>query len=152
MPEVKLMQYDLFHLHEDRKEDEEMLDVWDMHNKFGFVRNAYPSELSEKQANDRYNFMLEELSEFKKAFDENDFPGMADALIDLVYVAKGTAVMMGLPWEDLWQDVHRANMSKERGTTARGMDEDLVKPTGWKAPETRKILIENGWAPDKEDQ
>ena len=37
-----------------------------------------------------------------------------DALIDLTYVAMGTAYMMGLPWQDLWDEVQRANMSKVR--------------------------------------
>ncbi len=43
-----------------------------------------------------------------------DLPKIADALVDLVYVALGTAHMHALPWQKLWDDVQRANMSKER--------------------------------------
>lgn len=126
-------------------EDPEILMVWEMHRKFGFVRGIKPSLLADGVAEHRAEFMQEELNEFKEAMFRKDLIGMADALVDLVYVAKGTAVMMGLPWEELWLDVQRANMSKERGTTRRGMPEDLVKPEGWKGPETEKILLEHGW-------
>src|SRR5690606_15968618 len=88
----------------------------------------------------RYEFMYEELCEFQEAHIKGDLAGAADALIDLVVVAMGTAVMMGLPWELLWDDVQRANMSKVRGVTSRGVGADLMKPEGWEAPKTDEIL------------
>src|SRR3546814_5926129 len=64
----------------------------------------------------------------------------ADALVDLVYVALGTAVMLGLPWDWLWNDVQRANMAKVRGMTKRGHAVDVTKPPGWQGPQNQRIL------------
>lgn len=76
-----------------------------------------------------------------------DLAGQADALVDLVYVALGTAVMMGLPWQELWSDVHAANLRKVRGRTKRDMPLDLMKPEGWVGPQTASILGHHGWKP-----
>lgn len=128
--------------------DHEMRDVRDLHRKFQLtVGEDGPQMLDRQKAEERHNFLEEELLEFYQAMANEDFAGMADALVDLVYVAKGTAVMMGLPWEELWDDVQRANMAKRRGVTERGHDEDLVKPEGWKPPQTEMILKANGWKP-----
>ena len=98
----------------------------------------------------RSNFMQEELDEFNKAFAEGDIAGMADALVDLVYVAQGTAHMLHLPWEVLWDDVQRANMTKERAAkdgsnSKRGSAWDVVKPEGWVGPNTEGILRDHGF-------
>lgn len=75
-----------------------------------------------------------------------DLAAQADALIDLDYVAKGTGVMLGLPWRALWDDVHRANMAK---STMRGSDgillEKIGKPKGWEPPHTEAILAIAGY-------
>ena len=83
--------------------------------------------------------------------DDAEMDEMADALIDLVYVAMGTAVMMGLPWQQLWDDVQRANMSKVRGTTHRGHTVDVSKPPGWVGPKTMEILTKYGFNPQSEE-
>lgn len=77
----------------------------------------------------------------KDAAPECDLEKAADALADLVYVALGTAHMMGLPFDAIWAEVQRANMTKERAESAR--DErskrqhvfDVVKPAGWTPPD-----------------
>lgn len=92
----------------------------------------------------RRRFMQEELDEFIEAESQEDRAGMADALIDLVYVAMGTAFLMGLPWEELWAEVHTANMLKIRATRAdeskRGTAFDAVKPQGWEPPDIEGVL------------
>ncbi|CAB4143255.1 Phosphoribosyl-ATP pyrophosphohydrolase-like [uncultured Caudovirales phage] len=125
--------------------DQEFNNVEEMHAKFGFTVGYYPEMLPRKVMLARAMFIKEELDELMNAIASNDLPEAADALIDIVYVAKGTAVMMGLPWEPLWDDVHRANMTKEKGLTKRGMDEDLIKPPGWEPPDTIQILLDYGW-------
>jgi predicted HAD superfamily Cof-like phosphohydrolase len=57
--------------------------------------------------------------------------------------------MMGLPWDELWDDVHRANMAKERGVGKRGHAVDCVKPVGWTPPKTEKILQQAGYCLEK---
>jgi predicted HAD superfamily Cof-like phosphohydrolase len=125
----------------------------------------------------RVKFMLEELDEFCKATgvtfttagsggeDEVDLGLLEinidssksidhaeafDALIDLVYVAMGTAHFMGYPWRLGWRLVQRANMSKVRAQkdasdSKRGSSFDVVKPPGWKAPDIRSLLNDMGF-------
>jgi hypothetical protein len=92
---------------------------------------------------DRVNFILEELHELNKAYNEHDLIGAADAIADLVYVALGTAYCMGLPFDAIWEAVHEANMAKVSGMTKRGMRYDAIKPIGWRSPEPRILAILN---------
>jgi len=57
----------------------------------------------------RYEYMAEELKEFVEADKVVD---QADAMIDLIYLALGTLVEIGVQPEELFAIVHRANMSK----------------------------------------
>lgn len=137
---------------------DEICDVLHFHDKFGIPVPDSPTPLTKQKLVERANFMLEELLEFAKAAglglydghfvgedtDDVDFPGQADALIDLVYVAKGTAAQLGLPWDALWDDVHEVNMTKVRGTSDRAYI-DVIKPPGWRGPATAKILQRYGW-------
>jgi hypothetical protein len=93
------------------------------HQKFG-VRHASifrpedsgpaPRLLSPEEAKFRIKFLREELEEFEEGVREGDLAKCADALVDLVYVALGTAHMQMLPWDELFAEVQRANMTKER--------------------------------------
>ena len=98
----------------------------------------------------RVKFLQEELDEFILGLADGDIAQMADALVDLVYVAQGTAHMLHLPWEVLWDDVQRANMAKERAAkdgsdSKRGSAWDVVKPEGWTPPSTEAILRNHGF-------
>lgn len=126
-------------------EDAEYLDVRAFQQKFGQLVGERPRFLTERKAVERIKFMGEELNEFVKGMNEKNILEMADALVDLVYVAKGTAVMMGLPWRALWNDVHDANMSKVPGKTHRGDLVDVCKPAGWAEPVTGDILDAYGF-------
>jgi predicted HAD superfamily Cof-like phosphohydrolase len=125
-------------------------DVGDFHQKMGLpvAGHMLPRQLTNEEFDYRRDFMLEELTEFTDAFAENDGPGMADALVDLVYVALGTAHYMGLPFDELWDEVQRANMAKRRwregdpvkprAAGAPGLD--VVKPEGWVGPDIAGVL------------
>lgn len=114
-------------------------DVRDFHEKFGVPQGDEPCMLGLATYMFRKNFLQEELDEFMEAYSEGDLHKAADALVDLVYVAHGTAAMMGLPWASLWNEVQRANMSKVRATSAeqskRGSALDVIKPEGWTGPD-----------------
>lgn len=132
-------------------------DVGDFHVKFNLPAVegywlAKPTGLENDEAlmAFRTKFLDEELDEFKKGRDEGDVAQMADALIDLVYVALGTAHFLGLPWDSLWEDVQRANMTKVRAAadgsdSKRGSAFDVVKPPGWQGPNTNSILRDYGF-------
>lgn len=121
-------------------------DVVQFHHKFGLDVDVEPRPLDPETFDYRKKFMQEELDEFESSFAEGDLAGQADALVDLVYVAMGTAHMMGLPWEALWAEVQAANMRKERATgsqdprSKRKNALDVVKPAGWKPPDIEAVI------------
>lgn len=102
----------------------------------------------------RIKFLREELDEFCEGADEGDPAKMADALIDLVYVAMGTAHLLGYPWQTLWNEVQAANCRKVRAESAeqskRGSVFDVVKPDGWTPPDVAGILARYGWETRRE--
>ena len=95
----------------------------------------FPTLVDEEFVLARANFLSEELDEFVEAATAGDIVGAADALTDMVYVAMGTALTMGIPLDKVWDVVHAANMKKVKGTTKRGIANDAVKPEGWVGPE-----------------
>jgi len=94
-----------------------------------------PTIVSDVFAIERFRFMTEELEEFLDSAIKADIVGTADALADIIYVALGTAHQMGLPFQAIWEHVHRANMRKVKGDTKRGNKVDAMKPEGWVPPE-----------------
>ncbi len=120
-------------------------DVKAFHLKYGLLASDVPRMLTQRKAGERIEFMAEELREYAQAVLDNDIEKAADALVDLVYVALGTAVMMGLPWAQLWAEVQRANMQKVRGITHRGHKVDVMKPPGWIPPNHQPILAASGY-------
>ena len=82
---------------------------------------------------------MEELSEYLRACEENNLVDAADAIVDLVYVALGCAHAMGLPFDELFAVVHKANLAKapanEYIRSLRGSQYDVVKPPTWVGPE-----------------
>lgn len=127
-------------------------DVVAFHRKFNVPVADAPKLLGKDALDFRIRFMHEELTEFVESADEDDLAGMADALIDLVYVAMGTAAWMGLPWQEMWDEVQRANMSKVSAadlaeqtgvsltTLGARNSYDVRKPNGWTAPDIEGAL------------
>lgn len=150
-------------------------DIVHFHNKFELAPVNDPEhKLPEDLTGFRLNFMLEELTEYAEAvgfqlyfmhggdFKFNKKPGnykvdaekAFDGLIDLVYVALGTAFLHGFPFNDGWNRVQAANMAKERAVNAddarstRKHSADIVKPASWVAPRL-KDLLRNGSQTDE---
>jgi predicted HAD superfamily Cof-like phosphohydrolase len=120
-------------------------DIKEFHEKFELEYNGPARLLDKEDALFRIKFMQEELDEYIKACAENDLTGSLDALIDLIYVALGTAYRQGLPFKEGWDIVHACNMSKERAlpdgaNSKRGSKHDVVKPLDWVGPDYSKIL------------
>lgn len=118
-------------------------DVKGFHEKFGVPVGKYPKLLNEDALKFRTAFMFEELNEFIYHHAREDLSEAADALIDLVYVVLGTAVWMGLPWQELWDEVQRANMSKvpaEKQPYGARHQFDVRKPEGWRPPDIAGVL------------
>ena len=61
----------------------------------------------------RVHLYLEELSEIAEALCLCDKIKLADALGDMDYINKGTAVVFNIPLERVFQEIHRSNMTKD---------------------------------------
>lgn len=145
-------------------------DIAEFHIKFQQLYTGKPRNLDEGLAAFREKFLGEELEEYEGAaaaarmlleglhsWDEAEFvhqlETQADSLVDLVYVALGTAYLQGFNFREMWRRVHRANMSKVLamkegqvigGVIDSGRDKrfDVVKPDGWQPP-SHTDLVEN---------
>lgn len=126
-------------------------DIVEFHEKFGLEYDGPPRLMNQKMADFRIKFLKEELQEFIDSVEDDDLLGATDALVDLVYVAMGTAYLMGIPWEAAWNAVQQANMTKVRaehaGESKRNTTLDVIKPPGWVGPEAKlvKILMAAGY-------
>ena len=147
-------------------------DVHAFHEKFGIDVNPLDDD---QQYELRLKRQQEEIDELRDAVTLDD---AADAIIDIIYIAAGTIDLLGedrnglepfvckvaladlvvamqnsgirLPLQALWDEVHQANMAKERGTESTskyGNKFDIVKPKGWVAPDIAKVLIPEGLDP-----
>lgn len=149
-------------------------DIGRFHAKFGLEptndpNHRIPPDLLEF----RIKFMLEELIEYAQACGVqlevwNHYGDMGysvhasgkdgaaevainsekafDGLIDLIYVALGTAFLHRFPFNDGWDRVQEKNMAKVRATgadderSARKHSADIVKPEGWTPPVLNDLL------------
>lgn len=113
--------------------------VKSFHEKFERNYTGKPRLLRPEQLEFRTKFLMEEMVEFRDAHGRDDLVGCLDALVDLIYVALGTAEWMGLPFDDAFKIVHMKNMEKVAAKTAddskRGYALDIVKPENWVGPE-----------------
>ena len=121
-------------------------DIDNFHKKYGFEKNEKIDIPDNNELiNFRTAFLMEELAEYTNAITKKDAAGALDALVDIVYIALGTAWLFNLPFEKAWNEVQKANMSKIRAkdkTGKRGTKFDVIKPKDWKAPNIEKIIEE----------
>lgn len=91
-----------------------------------------PTKLEGKTKTEIVEKLREEVQELEEAELLSD---QADALVDLMYFAYGELHKMGVDTEVVWNEVHRANMTKVRGQTKRGHENDASKPDDWTPPD-----------------
>lgn len=157
-------------MYERRKGTSNFSDVGDFHEKFGLHNVTHhdygPQDVTDELLEFRVKFMIEELMEFieglgadyspitdEMRFDRGprDHAQMFDALLDLVYVAMGTAHLLGYPWQLGWDRVQNANMKKVRAQkdgsdSKRGSSFDVVKPPGWTPPDIEGLIRALGYS------
>lgn len=118
-------------------------DMQDMHKKYGVdkwmdaEKNSDWSRLN-KFMDFRIKMMQEELDETKTAFKNGDAEEIVDGIIDMCVFAIGTLEVFGVDANKAWDQVLKANMSKEVGIkegrpNPLGLP-DLIKPEGWEGP------------------
>ena len=80
--------------------------------------------------------LTEEVSEYLIAVKERDPVEIVDAIADVIYVAYGAALDMGVDIDAAVQRVHRANMAKlgPDGEPIYSTEGKVLKPEGWQPP------------------
>jgi predicted HAD superfamily Cof-like phosphohydrolase len=113
-------------------------DIQTFRERFGMHMYAAPT-LDIELLKERNVYLNEEIYELNAAIHAADIVEVADALVDIVYIVKGTAAALGMNWEALWNTVHASNMAKARADTVaeskRGIIGDVYKPDGWIEPD-----------------
>lgn len=99
--------------------------VVEFHRAFGLPSPEGFTPLTKEGLALRLDLLEEEYEETVEALQARDMAGAAKELADLVYVAVGTAVQMGLPFDAILAEVHRSNMSKT-WTYAEALEDERV--------------------------
>jgi len=96
------------------KDTQSLNQVAEFHNTFKHPILPTPVIPSKERCDLRVALLAEELKELQQAIDDNDLIEIADALCDLQYVLSGAILEFGLgeKFKDLFDEVHRSNMSK----------------------------------------
>ena len=103
-------------------------EVQEFNDTFGKPNNYEPMIGEKKEWQFVYDFILEELEEYKEACEKGDIVGILDALCDITYVSLGNGTLLhglkGKIWE-AYQEVQASNMSKSCATIEEA--EETVK-------------------------
>src|SRR3982751_4056105 len=96
------------------KDTNSLNQVAEFHSTFKHPILPAPTIPSMERCKLRVELLAEELKELQQAIDDNDMVEIADALCDLQYVLSGAILEFGLGerFKDLFDEVHRSNMSK----------------------------------------
>ena len=105
-------------------------EVQEFNDMMGKPNNYEPTVGEKKQWMFVYNFILEELEEYKEACEKGDIVGILDALCDITYVSLGNGTMLhglkGQIWK-AYQEVQASNMSKSCTTEQEAIDTVTVR-------------------------
>jgi len=121
--------------------------VRDFHDKFG---GDIDIPFSPNAVMLRHRLIREEFLEVdQELFPHDDFRPvpidkrkLTKELADLLYVVYGTAVTFGLPLEEVFEEVHRSNMSKlgDDGKPIKREDGKILKSNQYKEPNLDKYF------------
>ena len=114
----------------------------DFHEKYGHLINNTPQVPPQPVKDLRLSLCLEEFTEFFEALLKNDMTEIADGAADLVYVVVGTCISYGIPFDRVFQEVHRSNMTKTSVKAEEGQKYGTKTPKGpdYKPPLVGLIL------------
>jgi len=109
--------------------------------------NNYEPTLSTKEAQDFiYNFIKEELDEYRQSCEDGDIIGIADALGDIMYVLCNGILVHGLKdkFIDIYNEIQSSNMSKscETEEIAKQTVEHIQNIKGYPCYYEK---VDNGW-------
>src|SRR3984885_15738038 len=96
------------------KDPNSLNQVAEFHTTFKHPILPTPVIPSKERCELRIALLAEELKELQQAITDNDLVEVADAFCDLQYVLSGAILEFGLgeKFKELFDEVHRSNMSK----------------------------------------
>ena len=122
--------------------------LWDFQSAYNSTRNTKPTLISDDDYSLRYRLGKEELIEYLDACKNNDLVEVTDALADQLYILLGTMVAHGMQdiIEDVFDEVHRSNMSKlgVDGKPIYREDGKVLKGPNFTPPNIEQFLTDNG--------
>ena len=99
---------------------------------FGKPNNYEPNIPEKKEWQFVYDFVLEELEEYKEACEKGDIVEVLDALCDIAYVSLGNGTMLHGLKDKIWpayQEVQASNMSKACVSEKEALDTISLRST-----------------------
>jgi predicted HAD superfamily Cof-like phosphohydrolase len=117
-------------------------DLYEFHHAFEVPVQEAPQWPSEDRIALRKKLLSEEFIELMNGIDKRDLVNTAQELVDLIYVALGTALEFGLPVHHVWEAIHAANMAKlgPDGKPVKRADGKVIKPEGWQKPDIETAI------------
>lgn len=107
--------------------------VEEFHSSFGVPICKKPTLLSSERVQCRSRWLIEEVHELTCATTTVE---QVDAVIDVLYLALGALVEMGVRPDVPFKIVHESNMAKvdETGSARLSPDGKVCKPNNWQSP------------------
>jgi predicted HAD superfamily Cof-like phosphohydrolase len=107
------------------------------HAVAGVPISDIPSQLEPSRLLARVEWLREEVAELESATTLVD---QVDALVDVIYVALGALVEMGVELDEPFRLVHESNLAKAwpDGSFQKTGEGKIIKPNAWQSP--RKAL------------
>jgi predicted HAD superfamily Cof-like phosphohydrolase len=102
----------------------------------GFPRD--PNTLSRRQG-----LLLEEFIEYGNAIEDGDLIGMADAIGDIMYLLFGDSIILGLPMDKIFAEIHRSNMTKLIDGIQKRDDGKIIKGNSYEPPDLISVIADS---------
>lgn len=128
--------------------------VEEFHRAYGLPIRQEPKLPETLERDLRNGLLAEEFLEYIEAEAKNDLVAIADALADMIYIIQGTALVYGLPLDEIFDEVHRSNMSKldENGKPIYREDGKVLKGPNYEPPNIEEIINGKTGNDFREDQ
>ena len=116
--------------------------VHEFHRFYGCDIGSVPKLPADNVRELRKALIKEEFEEYLLGEKNNDLVEIVDALGDLLYVIYGACITYGLPIDEVFEEIHRSNLSKlgEDGKPLRRADGKIVKGPNYFPPNIKGIL------------
>lgn len=115
--------------------------VREFHDKYGHYSQDTPEFPPENVVLLREKLITEEAEEFREhSYHTKNLVEIADALGDLLYVVFGAALAYGIPIGEVFEEIHRSNMTKSMLKDEKSVKGKTIKGPGYEPPRLQPIL------------